>query len=235
MTALTSSCVQQRKKLLIDALFSIKDASASDECWAAFKCIITMPTQNDPMCHDLCKDETCVTIIEQECPPMVFIPAVSVLFTDIYFAYSKKDAKYLNRWYIWQPYICYNTSRYDEFIVNMSKVIFKNLSCYRSENRSMVFPTKLPIWKDDYLEPAFKSLRKYNLIFNYTSAICNRRNMYQCTSSSKCISIHRFLDGVNDCPHNDDEDITKISNIGILNLFRCQSTDKYSSIFDYEW
>ncbi|CAF0733292.1 unnamed protein product [Adineta steineri] len=186
---LTSSCVEQRTKLLIDALYSIKDNSISDKCWLIFKCITRMPNPNVPVCDNLHEDEMSNTIIEQICPYMVFIPAVPVLFNDIYFAYTKYDLQSLSEGRIRFPYICYNTSRYDEFFINHSKIVFNNKICYRSKDSSSITVAKIPVWADDYLIPTYRALKKYHLIFNYTSTICNRSTMYQCINSSKCIAI----------------------------------------------
>ncbi|CAF4756798.1 unnamed protein product, partial [Rotaria sp. Silwood2] len=36
-------------------------------------------------------------------------------------------------------------------------------------------------------------------------------NMYQCSNSLKCISIHRLMNGVYDCPNSDDENKISIN------------------------
>ncbi len=59
LTVLTSSCIPERRRLLLHALFSVKPNSISDECCTAFMCIIDVPIQRDPLCEDLCSDGTC--------------------------------------------------------------------------------------------------------------------------------------------------------------------------------
>lgn len=59
----------------------------------------------------------------------------------------------------------------------------------------------------------YGSLLRYNPFLNYSSTICNRSNTYQCRNTSKCISIHRLMDFIYDCPYLDDEDQNNIKNI----------------------
>ncbi|CAF3543872.1 unnamed protein product [Rotaria sp. Silwood1] len=42
-TFMTSSCVHQRKILLLKAIYSTKDDSISEQCWSAFKCLLEVP------------------------------------------------------------------------------------------------------------------------------------------------------------------------------------------------
>jgi hypothetical protein len=55
----TSSCIPRRPNLSLQAAFSIKPNSISNECWTAFKCIIYMPISNDLLCYKLCYDGIC--------------------------------------------------------------------------------------------------------------------------------------------------------------------------------
>ncbi|CAF4038529.1 unnamed protein product [Rotaria magnacalcarata] len=41
-TFLTNSCVQERKNLLWEAFYSVRDGSISEQYWSAFKCIINV-------------------------------------------------------------------------------------------------------------------------------------------------------------------------------------------------
>jgi hypothetical protein len=231
---LTSSCEQQRKKLITDTLYSIKDQSASDECWLAFKCITNTPISHDPICFNLCKNRMCVTIIEKECPSMMFIPAVPVLFNDIYFAYNRNDSQYLADRGVRFPYVCYNNSHYDEFLVNASKVLFNNVTCYRFQHSLTISSSQIAMWNDHYLTPTHTATWKYNLIFNYSSAICNSSNMYQCAGSSKRISIYRIMNGIDDCPRSDDENNIIINSTDMIEhlkrkYVKCEISNKYIS------
>jgi hypothetical protein len=70
------------------------------------------------------------------------------------------------------------------------------------------------------IDELYGLLRRYHLIFNYTSEICNKSNMYQCVHSSKCISIYRVMDTIYDCSHMDDENIAAINNPDRIEYFK---------------
>ena len=70
------------------------------------------------------------------------------------------------------------------------------------------------------------------MIYNYNSTICNRSSMYQCINSSKCISIHRLMDGIHDCPSMDDENMFEMNNTNLIKQleqthYKCQTSKKF--------
>ncbi|CAF1478440.1 unnamed protein product, partial [Adineta steineri] len=144
---------------------------------------------------------------------MLFIPPIPVLFGDIYFAFKKYKPTMLDYRKFLFPYVCYNSSRYNNFFIdnsneiyNYSTVLFNNLICHRGIQQPDVFPSP-----QFYLQHLHSKLWQYHEIYNYNSIICNRSKMCQCSNSLKCISIHRRMNGINDCPNSDDENITSIN------------------------
>ena len=228
---LTSSCLPQRTNLLVKGLFSIKDANVSDECWFAFKCALNAPEPMNPACASICQNETYISIIDETCPEMLFIPAVSVLFNEVYFAYKKYASRILNCDYYWKPFECVNTSRYDEFFRDYLSITFNDFTCYLRANPFFPSGDILP-WIYAYLIPTHLDLAKYILLSNYSSSICNRSSMYQCFNSSKCISVSRLMNNIEDCPGGDDENITKNNDPYAIermkrHSFYCQTKEKY--------
>ena len=68
----------ERNNLLIQAMFSIKDNSISDDCWSAFKCFIPWIPSLSDLSSEFCQDKyKCIEIIEHNCPDMLYIPASS--------------------------------------------------------------------------------------------------------------------------------------------------------------
>ena len=56
--------------------------------------------------------------------------------------------------------------------------------------------------------------------------------MYQCLNSPKCISVHRLMDNMDNCPYGDDEDLRKNNNSNAIeqmerNSFYCIAMEKY--------
>ena len=48
--------------------------------------------------------------------------------------------------------------------------------------------------------------------------------MYPCSNASKCISNHRLLDGIQDCPRNDDETFNDTCSLNQTHRFQCSIT-----------
>jgi len=232
MGHLTSSCVEERGLLLLKAIFSKKAKSVDENCWRAFKCLTNMPFEDDPMCLHFCQDEECTNIIHRTCPHILNIPDSPILFGHVYFAYTKNDSTLLNSWSHLFPYVCYNNTQCDGLFKSNLFISFNNMTCIRPEDPDAVRIIGKKSWIDEYLIPTYKRFWKCNSIINNTSSLCNRSNIYQCINSSKCISIHRLNDGIQDCYYNDDEEqSTMINQIYALqhlsSFFKCTKTNNY--------
>jgi len=151
-------------------------------------------------------NNSCAEMIKNSCPDMFFFPNVPVLFNDIYLAYIKSN-NLTNEKSDGLLYICSNKSHYDAFFNITTKVLFNNTTCFLYDTISYSWPQEnlWSIYGDNSLRILSNQLQKYQMIYNYNSTICNRSLMYQCLNSSKCIPIHRLLDGIDDCPLLDDE------------------------------
>ena len=84
----------------------------------------------------------------------------------------------------------------------------------------------------EHASKLYQILKRFHLVFNYSSVICNRSNMYQCLRSSKCISIHRLLNNIDDCPYIDDENVILVNNTELIQQlrkthFQCPTSKKY--------
>ncbi|CAF0745824.1 unnamed protein product [Adineta steineri] len=215
--AITSSCVNKRDDLIWKSMYSVKDNSTSDQCWSAFVCNgIDLHKPNPSNCTDSCAKYDCYEVFERECPDIFYIPIIPVLFGDIYFAYEKCKSCVENPNLFKYPYACYNNSRYDNYFneasdkkYNYSKLLFNNRACHRLPDSFILQQAESFSVTRLYLVRELRSkLWRYHEIYNYNSTICNRSNMYQCSNSLKCISKHRLMDDVIDCPNSDDENKT---------------------------
>ena len=233
--ALTSSCESQREQLLINSFYSVKSPLLSDDYWTELNEKFSELYEGDLICFDECDNDTDIIHTED----LIFIPAVPILFNEIYFAYTKEELHNIRCLTLLLPYICYNNSRYDDYFVNISVLIIDNMKCYRFNDTRppdacILYPSFL-----NYIEPMYEALKKYTLPYNYSLLICNRKNMYQCQNSTKCISIYRLFDGVNDCPYDDDEDHDRMNNNNNNNNvfeflteshMKCTASDRYISL-----
>jgi hypothetical protein len=205
---LTSSCISQRHQLLLRSLFSIKPKSISDECWTAFKCIIDIPIRNDPLCKNLCSNETCDEIIRMKCPNQINVPAVPILLGHLYLAYEKNDLKYGFYESFLPMYFCYNNQLLhlpdDTEIWPLSK----NSSCRLYKELVPLEYLDSEFWIDIYIDFLNQKLQMYTAWIYNDSIRCNKSTMYQCEDSRRCISQQRLFDKSVDCLYEDDENIT---------------------------
>jgi hypothetical protein len=232
-TPLTSSCIKKRQDLLYEAIHSNKSNSTSEECWLPSKCILEFTNLDKIICENLCAKNACINAILNTCPDILYIPNTPLLFGNIYFAYKKGVRQNSTNGNIWLFYICYTNSHYDAFFDMISKISLDNRTCffYKTISYSSI-QSRIESKHLRFLEEISKKFQKYNLIFNYNSTICNRSSMYQCMNSTKCISLYRLLDKIDDCPYMDDENITAINNTHAgkqldKTHFKCQITNKY--------
>jgi hypothetical protein len=232
---LTSSCVNKRENILIEAIYSSKDSSVSEDCWSAFQCFLTLLNFMYTPCNKPCSQNECIKIVNNTCPEMIYFPNIPILFGDLYFAFEKHNLEYWTHLHNVSFYVCYKkNSHYDDYFVNVSKILFDNAICIPFD-RVLSLLTLVERPYTSYVRIIYllhHELKKYHLIYNYTSAVCNRSNTYQFIRSVKCISMHRLLDGIGDCPYIDDENITIINNNNLVEQlkqthYKCQSNNKY--------
>ena len=236
-TPLTSSCLQKRSYLLIEAMYLSENISTSDHCRSAFKCLLNFLDSTYTSCNKICEGNACKEIVQNTCPDFVYFPNAPILYGSVYFAYTKNYSQWTADFPVGAHYICYNRSHFSDLSVNTSNILFDNMACIPSEQllsrskRSFVTAKSLDF---NTLFELYNIFKKSHLIFDYTPAICNRSNMYQCIRSSKCISVHRLMDSIDDCPYMDDQNMTIINSTDLIERlkkthFICQSSNKFIS------
>jgi len=236
----TDSCEKDRNKQMYDTshLQLVSSNTTSDRCWLAVICFINKPKSTDTICQTFCQHNSCLDIIQTNCSDMIFYFNFPVLFGNIYLAYKKIDAPYWNTASPEFVYICYQTSDYDSFFVNIEKISFESTICVRvrqiMRNNSCPFRSSRQMLHDCILGRLKILLKQYHRPLKYNSEICNRTQVYQCMNSSKCISIYRLFDQKNDCPYMDDENLNMVRsrNTNIINNlnkthYKCPGKDKY--------
>ena len=133
----TDSCEKGRDKLMYDIqhLQLVSSNTTSDYCWLAVVCFINKPKPTDSICQTFCEHNSCLDIIQTNCSDLIFYPNFPVLFGNIYFAYNKTDASYWNTISPEFVHMCYQTTDYDSFFMNIEKnIIWKCNMCSYSTN-----------------------------------------------------------------------------------------------------
>ncbi|CAF4809860.1 unnamed protein product [Rotaria magnacalcarata] len=230
---LTYSCIETRKDLLLEAIYSIKDSSISEECWVACRRVMNAYFQDKILWLMICHNNPHIEIINKICPDMFYIPHVPFLFGHIYLVHTRDDSKIFANEYFQPLYLCYTNSRYDEFFFHQPKIFFDNKTCFRSKVAMTIMITAIT-WQLNYYPLVFgfyKQLKGYNSVINYAPEMCNRSNMYQCMNSRKCIPVNRLMDTVNDCPQRDDANMAFINTAALTkqlkSYFKCEISNKY--------
>ncbi|CAF3806328.1 unnamed protein product [Rotaria sp. Silwood1] len=215
---------------LIKGLYSVKDDSISEQCWLAFNCLIG---ENFGFSFPMLQQ--CLETFQTACPDMFFFPNTPMFFGEIYLAYRKDELLPYPLAFLKIHYICYNSSRYDEYFTRYPMVLFKNKKCFRYAEITNLFPKfSLPGVYNSLMGGIINELKRYTLLFDYNPALCNRSQMYQCQNSSKCISAYRILDTEANCPYQDDERFTLLDYIGSTDLrkqrYKCEIHNVYISL-----
>ena len=225
---ITSSCVPERNQLLEERLHVDTPYSLNHTCWLAFKCNYGVSSMGNSECDELVTDKTYKQIINETCPDILFIPAGTLIFGHVYLAYARKSIVHGG---LPKPdYVCYNEQLCSGFYSNATVLKFNNSTCRRPQDFPMIYlPPRHFSWIQWHVQTLYKYLYQCNTIIYNDVSICNRSTMYQCFNSSKCISIYRVCDGLDDCDNKDDEHCPSVngtcSALGSQHFFRCTMTN----------
>ena len=225
---LSSSCVVERSGLLLETLFSVEPANMSAECWSALKCLSDRSYRYEEECEDYCMEGQCQSIVKSLCPDgFLFVPSAPILSGHLYLAYEKNSFNF-NSDIIFgnypPQYICSNR----QFCGTPSG----NFTCRRPEEVSVAFGDGIfTPWEEKYFQPVYDRF----WTCDFLEEDCRAAHLYRCRNSTKCISRHRLLNGINDCVHGDDEQQDVVHAFGTggvnKNFFYCSTKDVYISIY----
>lgn len=119
-------------------------------------------------------------------------------------------------------YVCYDEKRCAEFLP--ATVYPNNLTCRRFHELGL--KDTETYYNIETLVKYVKSRFRACLVVTNGIHYCNYSTMYQCQNSSKCISKQRLLDGIEDCPFNDNETFNQSCSLpDIHQRFNCSDDD----------
>jgi len=212
---LTSSCSRDRQYYIFMTMYINDNNSLSSDSWLSLTCYLGLSIDEYSICRGFCDRNDCIQIINQTYPEQIFFPQKPILFENIYLVYMKHEIMNTTDSRDIFPYICYTTNIYNNYFRQHISFKMNNFTCIYSK----IFLKShrgLRSLYDVVLKKLYLTLRRYHLTWNYTSNLCQKPQMYQCIHSSKCISVHRLLDGILDCPYIDDENETLIYTSNII-------------------
>ncbi|CAF1198896.1 unnamed protein product [Adineta steineri] len=235
-TFVTSPCLFRREVILMESMFSIKDNNVTDECWSAYKCYFAITTAEHPniITYNVINKE-CIPIIRKTCPDMLYIPNIPIFFGHIYTAYKKNELSHSDS--IEPPYLCSNKSFYDDSLSLVLETVLNNTMCFKVSRFTSMAAVSVPRIThrfQDLMDDVYQRIKGHYPIINFPLYRCSQSHLYQCINSSKCISFHRLINGVTDCPYNDDENIYEDTNPKLFaqvkhKYYKCHVTNKYIS------
>jgi len=218
-----SSCVKNRQRLFFDALFSMKHKSLSDECWTVYKCIVHIPISKSFICKLICQNGFCEQILKTQCPQLIYVSAVPILFGHVNMVIDKNelllsvDGGY--RPFI--KYICFDRQRLyvNDSYRYMNFSSWNNQTCFtRTYLTFNIFP--FGYWPEQYLAALHLWFDQNSIIIENNLSIYTNSNLYECKNWPKVIPNRRLKDSFTDCCDNDDEIDYFVSN----NCFTGNST-----------
>ncbi|CAF1445939.1 unnamed protein product [Adineta ricciae] len=133
-------------------------------------------------------------LTNDDCPPLYSFLDRPILFQHVYIMLANSGERGT------RPrleLICYDERLCGHFQLPIER--FNGSTCLRVE-QLRIDPNRLDL--------ALPSLRRFFsecAVMPNESSMCNETAMYRCLNSTKCISKHRLVDGICDCPGNDDE------------------------------
>ncbi|CAF1456727.1 unnamed protein product [Adineta steineri] len=207
------------------------DKSLNDICWQIISCLIGISWHGSCSCL---RADTCAELILLHCPPLFRYPSHPIALGHIYSFYTNTQS-YVNRLItITLPtYICYEKNFCPVF--ETSSQLFRPI-LITLDNRTFYYchnQSNLPISLMDRTRSwghFQKAVEKFyaascltygQLYMNITKNCSSYSQLYQCAQSNKCISKHRLLDSIQDCPLGDDEEYEQSCSL-INNKYRFQ-------------
>ncbi|CAF0920155.1 unnamed protein product [Adineta ricciae] len=249
-------CFNGRQQLLENAFLSYSTHSnyLTKQCWRLLICLTsTFPINcSSILCEKTSKDD-CTIDFQTECnlTKLFFVfPHKPILQDHIQFVYptnrtitirSNKKTR-LPQALLLPTYICYDTIRCpflpSNSLLSMNDIL--GMMNNHSSSLSCQLINKLGNFKtmDDIIE-FFQSCLSIDQVTNQIS-FCNLSStlFYHCPNTTKCISKHRILDGINDCYDGSDEMYSNSCELNDVKFrFRCSSRineTKYDIEIKYE-
>ena len=171
----------------------------NDSCSLVMACLMK---PDDPVESEQC-EIFCATIncTKHHCPLFYEFPSGPLLFGHVRFMFSNKEIT-IDSYRIPVPdYICYDEKLCADYLA--STVYLNGSTCRHFHELGLA-------QSDSYnglakLVQNVKDRFRGCLVVANESHNCNHSTMYRCENSTKCISKHRLVDGIQDCPLNDDE------------------------------
>ena len=199
------------------------------ECWTIIACLTRSVGGgiDGVLCSALIQSRN-ISKFLSSCNPLIQFPTKPIILHHVRLLYRRDDLLNHSLKQIVLPvYICFNP----ELCEHLSPTFhYQNLSCRTASDMGLNISHSKLSWT-----PMINIIRPY--FYGCLSRAPKKEDrqhpsLYCCQNSSKCISQHRILDGIIDCPYHDDELAFALScTIKDPHRFRCGDKEKcYSPV-----
>ena len=207
---LSHACLEQRRMLLSQAIFSIKPYSISDECWTALKCMMCMPIKASSVYFMTCGDTAKEEIINKTCPDIIYIPAFPIIDGHVYLVYDKNNAQYNLRSSYAPKYACSDDQLFHVVDDNQTFILF-NKTCRLYNNSRKLFDARVDGWLNLCVGGLYSWIKLNTVPIYNNFQLMNNSILYKCLNWPKYISKRRIFDGIKDCYYEDDEQFSLLN------------------------
>ena len=218
-------CENGRHQQLIDYI-SVQ-GNLTKDCWFMMLCLTKLRIAvNNLPCEQFLRSIN-VTVSMQSCDLVIEFPTQPILLHHVRFLYHRHHLTINHSRHALTPtYICYDAQLCEHLPPTF---LYRKLSCRNASQMGVKANKAYDNWTSiiDAIRPNFDGCM---LPTQRQPQLADSSSLYCCQNSSKCISKHRVVDGIIDCPFHDDEQASSMS-CSIKNnyRFKCDGEDQCRS------
>jgi hypothetical protein len=184
----------------------------NDPCSKAMDCLMKLFTENNnEWCKEFCTKDKCQSLYE--------FPSSTLLLGHVRLIFENKERE-INTFNIPLPdYVCYDENLCAENLPG-TVYLYNNSTCRRFHELNLAINSLYPTIH--ILVKSVQDRFRACLLMFHETHYCNLSTLYQCENSIKCISKHRLVDGIKDCPFGDDEKFNESCSLNdVHHRFKC--------------
>lgn len=192
-------------------------STITDHCWTSIVILTRMDHIGFFRDRFSCPYGNCIESVQHFCPHLFLYPIYPIAFGHVRFVHDNKAHTPKLFRFVPPTYVCYDAQLCANYLPPTNYIQIDNLSLTCRLIEQLPMP-KIELYKNDWF--AFRDA--ITKIFGYCSnSHRNHSHLYRCMNSTKYISKHRLLDGIQDCHLNDDEFYTNSCSLNHTHRFTC--------------
>jgi hypothetical protein len=215
------NCHNGRHVLLMDSI-AVK-GKLRDECWKAMICLTRLVKKvNGTLCEIWLMHNSTAYAALKQCEPLFQFPTVPVHSDHVRFFYNNPHLRSNMNQFLMPDYVCYDQQLCDSIIPDF---VHGNQTCLNTTKLILLWNDFRSSWAQLMwlVRKYFYSCSIPHFNIHNKTKYNDYPSLYNCRNSSKLISKHRIMDGIQNCPKNDDENYPNSCQLN--NQYRVQCID----------